>query len=137
LLETILAFREIARRRILAQWRSAGRLPALLSDEAIEQLQAGFDEAQSRWHPRDRIAALRACLEKLSPAARRLVELRYAGQLKLGEIAARVGRQGESVRKSLYRTRQVLRECIQRRIRAEEQPRSGPLRLRTTPGTML
>jgi RNA polymerase sigma-70 factor (ECF subfamily) len=112
--------REIARRRLLAQQRTEGRFPGLLSDDELAQIQAGFDEAEARWNPRDRIAALRQCLETLSPAARRLLDLRYTGRCRLGEMATQLGRQTESVRKALYRTREVLRACIQRRLGLEE-----------------
>ncbi|MHB8900507.1 MAG: sigma-70 family RNA polymerase sigma factor [Thermoguttaceae bacterium] len=112
--------REIARRRILAQRRLENRFPELLSDEAILELQAGFDEVEAASGLRDRVAALQACLETLSPAARRLLELRYTARLRLAEIASQLGRQAEGVRKALYRTREVLRLCIQRRLSREE-----------------
>ncbi|MFZ5830412.1 MAG: sigma-70 family RNA polymerase sigma factor, partial [Planctomycetota bacterium] len=109
--------REIARRRVLAHQRTEGRFPGLLSDEELAQIQAGFDEAESGWCPRDRLAALRQCVDSLSPAARRLLELRYAGRFRLSQIADQLGRQSESVRKALYRTRETLRACIERRMR--------------------
>lgn len=113
--------REIARPRILAQWRSAGRFPGLLTDEALMQIEAGFADVEKRWATRDRIAALRKCLSTLSPTVRRMLELRYVSQLSLSDLATRLDRKGEGVRKALYRTRQSLRECIERRLRAEER----------------
>lgn len=114
--------REIARRRILAQWRSDRRFPLLLSDTALAELSEGFAEVESQGASRQRKTALRACLESLKPASRRLLELRYASRLQLAEIADRVNRHGESVRKALYRIRQFLRQCVERRLRAEEAP---------------
>ena len=113
--------REIARRRILAQWRSSSRFPGLLSDEALGQIEAGFEDVEARWTSSARIAALRSCLGTLGPTARRMLELRYASQLKLDDIATQLGQKAEAVRKALYRTRQSLRECIERRLRAEER----------------
>jgi RNA polymerase sigma-70 factor (ECF subfamily) len=113
--------REIARRRILAQWRSAERSPDLLSDEALQRIETGFADVETRWAAHDRVAALRKCLGKLSPTMWRMVELRYVNQLSLSDLAARLERNSEGVRKALYRTRQLLRECIERRLRAEER----------------
>jgi DNA-directed RNA polymerase specialized sigma24 family protein len=50
-----------------------------------------------------------------------MVELRYASGLRLREIGVRLGRREETVRKALYLTRQTLRDCVQRRVRAEER----------------
>ena len=105
--------REIARRRILAQRRKTGRFPTLLTEVELAQLAAGFDAAEHRTPHAQYLAALCTCIEKLSPAARRLLELRYAGGFRLGDIAARLSRQTESVRKALYRTRKALRICIE------------------------
>lgn len=113
--------REIARRRVLAEWRSTGRFPGLLSDKSLRQIEAGFEDVETRWASGDRIAALRKCLGTLSPTVRRILELRYVNQLSLSDLAARLDRKGEGVRKALYRTRQSLRECIERRLRAEER----------------
>ena len=96
-------------------------IPRSFSDEALGQIEAGFEDVETRWASRDRIAALRSCLGTLSPTARRMLELRYASQLKREDIAAQFGREGEAVRKTLYRTRQVLGQCDERRIRAEER----------------
>ena len=108
--------REIARRRILAHFRNTKRFPSPLSEEELRNLQAGFDAADDVT-AKQRMASLTKCLEVLKPFARRLLQLRYAGRFSLCEIAQQVGRQPESVRKALYRTRQTLRECIERRLR--------------------
>ena len=107
--------REIARRRILAYYRSAKRSPARLSEEDLQNLQAGFD-AVDDMPTKLRMASLSKCLESLKPFAKRLIQMRYAGRFSLCEIGEQVGRQPESVRKALYRTRQSLRECIERRL---------------------
>ena len=114
--------REIARRRILAEWRSTNRFPGLLSDDALRQIQAGFDNAESHWTVRNRMSALRSCLSTLSPTVRRMLELRYVNQLSMDEIATQMERKGESIRKALYRTRRALCACIDRRLRADERP---------------
>ncbi len=107
--------REIARRRILAFFRNTKRFPDPLSDEELRNLQAGFDAADVV-SSKTRMASLSECLETLKPFAKRLIQMRYAGRFSLCEIGEQVGRQPESVRKALYRTRLSLRECIERRL---------------------
>ena len=108
--------REIARRRILAYYRNTRRFPSPLSEEELRNLQSGFD-AVDDVTAKLRMASLSKCLETLKPFAKRLIQLRYAGRFSLDEIGEQVDRRPESVRKALYRARQVLRECIERRLR--------------------
>lgn len=112
--------REIARRRILAYYRMSKRFPCPLSDDELRNLQAGFDDVDDVT-ARLRMASLMKCLDSLKPFAKHLIHLRYTGRFSLGEIGEQVGRQPESVRKALYRTRRVLRECIERRIRTGDE----------------
>jgi len=112
--------REIARRRILAHNRAAARFPGSLTDEDLRRLEAGFEQADSQASAKKRIDALRRCLETLTHASRRLLQLRFAGRFSHREIAEQVDRQAESVRKAIYRSRQTLRSCIQRRLNAVE-----------------
>jgi len=107
--------REIARRRILAHYRSAKRFPNPLSEVELRNLQAGFDSVDDVT-TKLRVTSLSKCLETLKPFAKRLIQLRYAGRFSLREIGEQVDRQPESVRKALYRTRQSLRECIESRL---------------------
>lgn len=113
--------REIARRRVLAQQRKSGRFPGLLTEEEISQLADGFGAAEQDMPHGHRMAALRQCLETLSPAAQRLLQLRYSSGFRLGQIASQLSRQADSVRKALYRTRQTLRQCIEQRLGPEAE----------------
>ena len=111
--------REIARRRIFAHNRKAARFPVSLSDEGLARLQMGFDAVHDEQPSvgQDRLRALRSCLQQVGPKSRRLLELRYEGRSSLKDMARQLARQPESVRKALYRTRQVLKVCIERRLR--------------------
>jgi RNA polymerase sigma-70 factor (ECF subfamily) len=110
--------REIARRRVLANHRAAARFPSSMTDEDLQRLEAGFERADSQASAKQRIDALRYCLETLTQAARRVLQLRFACRFSHREIAEQVDRQPESVRKSIYRSRQALRTCIERRLSA-------------------
>ena len=115
--------REIARRRVLANRRTAARFPKTLSEESLDKLQAGFDRAcaEGAPEPKTRVRALRRCLEQLGAFARKLLKLRYQDELSTEDLGQRTGRRPESVRKALYRTRRALRECIERRIESERR----------------
>ncbi len=108
--------REIARRRILASNRMASRLPVGLTDEHLQLLEVGFARADSKSSGRQRVDALRHCLQTLTQTSRRLLHLRFASRFSHREIAEAVDRQPDSVRKSIYRSRQALRTCIERRL---------------------
>lgn len=108
--------REIARRRILAHNRAAARFPGSLTDEDLQRIEAGFQRADSQATARERIGTLRRCLGNLTHASRRLLQLRFADRFSHQEIADLVDRQPDSVRKSIYRSRQTLRTCIDRKL---------------------
>ncbi len=61
----------------------------------------------------DRLAA---CLEKLGPHQRTVLDLRYELQLSSEEIAQRTGRSTLAVRTLLMRVRQQLRKCIESQL---------------------
>jgi len=108
--------REIARRRVMAYFRTNRRTGELLEGLSPQLLQEAFDgAAEPPGH--DRLDALRRCLSGLSPLVQQIVHLRFVAQMSLEQIAEHVERQPESVRKALYRGRQLLRECIERRLR--------------------
>ena len=112
--------REIARRRILANNRAGARFPASMTDEDLRRLEAGFEKADSQASVKQRIGALRRCLDTLTDASRRILQLRFAGRFSHLEIAEQVDRKPESVRKAIYRARQALRTCIERRLHEVE-----------------
>lgn len=110
--------REIARRRIQAYWKSRDRQPLTLSEDSIDRLEQGFELAQRDLPDGERAQALVKCLEKLSPFMRHLFELRFGSRKNLQEISEEVNRPSETIRKALYRGRVLLRNCIDRRLKA-------------------
>jgi RNA polymerase sigma-70 factor (ECF subfamily) len=83
---------------------------------------AAIDEAWDRFRGDDEgetyLAALRHCLGRLKDRARRALELQFQDGLPRREIAARMGLSDGGTKTLLARTRQALRECIERRARA-------------------
>lgn len=63
----------------------------------------------------ERLHHLRECFDKLPQRSRDLVGGRYLDGEKLAELSERFGMKADAVRKSLYRIRQLLRECLERK----------------------
>ena len=101
-------------RRYQSQARLAGRL---LEEKRAELELASFD-AQSHDDDR-RLAALRQCLEQLSPHEQKVVEWRFVQELPLAAIGEQLGRGAEAARLFLYRIRQRLADCVKKRLSLE------------------
>lgn len=77
------------------------------------------DEAQATERERRFEGALKACREELALPAARALELRYEEALSLEEVAAALGRTLAATRQLLFRAREALRACVERRLAAE------------------
>jgi RNA polymerase sigma-70 factor len=114
--------REIARRRVLAHRRTARREqpcdPAL-----VRCLAEAADRVEERQPASVQQQALMACLEKLPPASRRLIVLRYDGSVDgADQLAGRFGRSVQGIYAQIKRIKQALRQCVERRLAAEVGP---------------
>jgi RNA polymerase sigma-70 factor, ECF subfamily len=69
----------------------------------------------------ERRVALARCLEGLDKTKRWLVEQYYSGKESLHDLAARLDRSYDATRKALYRTQLALADCIEGRLREEEE----------------
>jgi len=107
----------IAKYKVLDYRRDKGREKTVFNNAALEHLAVAY--AQQSEALGEHSHALRSCLEKLSFKARSLVELRYMQNLKPAEIAAQVGTTPNTVSNALSRTRESLRQCIERHGRRE------------------
>lgn len=112
----------VARFKVLEALRISSKR-SRLSEEAIDAL-AACEEAI----PSDpRLDRLEACISKLGPQTRRLVELRYMGACMPEEIARIVDWTPGAVNVALSRARQLLRDCVdqgQTQFSPESQPLS-------------
>lgn len=101
-------------RRYQSQARLAGRL--------LEEKRAELELASFEARPDDddrRLAALRQCLEQLSPHEQTVVEWRFVQELSLSAIGEQLGRGAEAARLFLYRIRQRLADCVKKRLSME------------------
>lgn len=92
------------------------RTPVAAGDEVLEFLDQRIDEGLSGWRDAPALDALQLCLEKLSDAARHLVQRRYYEGRDIREIREELGEKHSSVTMKLHRIRMQLQECIERTI---------------------
>ncbi len=104
----------IARYEALAAMRRLAR-PAL-AEETLQVLFAQQEPGVSE----HAIEVLRACMERLTPNVRRMINLRYEQALKPAEIARLLGWSSNAVSVAICRARLELRKCIQWSRRTED-----------------
>jgi RNA polymerase sigma-70 factor, ECF subfamily len=63
--------------------------------------------------------AVAACRERLGPTSARALAMRYEQALDLESIAKALGRSLAATRQLLFRTREALRLCVQKRLETE------------------
>jgi RNA polymerase sigma-70 factor (ECF subfamily) len=99
----------IARFKVLESRRSARRF----SPRVIESLAAALKPEKLE---EERLGPLLDCLQELPPKMRELVRLRYFSQHGPTELAAMLGRSVSGVNTTLSKARDLLRECVQRKL---------------------
>jgi RNA polymerase sigma-70 factor (ECF subfamily) len=82
--------------------------------EEIWRQFAGDDGGES-W-----LAALRECVDRLTGRGRQAIDLCYRDELSREQIARRLDMTPDGVKTLLRRTRQLLRGCVERKVRSEE-----------------
>lgn len=105
--------RTVARNLFLKRVRRTRQEPVhvdLADVEADWQRFAGEDDGES-W-----LLALRSCLQDVTPRVREALELHLAAGLTRKETGARLGMSEDGVKSLVQRSRQQLRECIERRL---------------------
>ncbi|HLY07952.1 MAG TPA: sigma-70 family RNA polymerase sigma factor [Planctomycetota bacterium] len=106
--------RTIARHKLREQLRK--RTGVLLDDAFFDGLDRAFEEARAALDPDPRKEALRLCLSELQEGARQILSLRYNEGLDPASIADRMGRSRTAVNSLLQRIREILKQCVERRL---------------------
>ncbi|WP_428305686.1 sigma-70 family RNA polymerase sigma factor [Lacipirellula sp.] len=102
----------IARNLAMASRRTAARsVECCLSDDLVGRIQVAFQEQGDSWAGVRQ--ALRMCMKKQPQKVVEVLKLRYAYDLKYGDVAKRMGITDGAARVMLHRAREVLRRCIQ------------------------
>ncbi|HTL53993.1 MAG TPA: sigma-70 family RNA polymerase sigma factor [Planctomycetota bacterium] len=104
--------RQIAVFKIQNERRRLARAPVLLEPETLQNVTQAFDETEQMGPDEEWKKALHHCLDKLSPAARRLLEMRYFKKLRHDEMAAQLGRTLAGVNSALCKVRVSLEGCM-------------------------
>lgn len=111
--------RRIATFKVLDVVRDRQRAPVRLADDVIEALAAAAPDDESEAQFIAATNALKQCLEKLAPAARELIRLRYFGEHTPEEIGRRRAQSVNAINVTLSRARGLLRQCLERRLNVE------------------
>jgi RNA polymerase sigma-70 factor (ECF subfamily) len=105
--------RKAARNRYLNWLRDNKRVLPL---EIEAQSEAAWAEVTPEEGSDERLAALRCCLEKLEGRARNALDLKYRDGHSEAEVAQAMQATVDAIKGLLKRTRQQLRECVQRQV---------------------
>ena len=109
----------VARNLFISHIRKTSRISTL---EDMDMADATWQEAHENENGLndgdDRLTALRGCMEKLTGQAREAITLFYEEQLSGQALADRLGLSEKYVRVLLYRIRQTLKECVERKLAA-------------------
>lgn len=103
---------KILRYEALHQLRALRRRPMSLEEDLLEQLHGNEPPDDDLLH---QIQRLKRCIQKLSPRARQLVMLRYHSGMLPEAIAKSLQWTANSVRVTLTRAKDSLRDCMAKR----------------------
>lgn len=107
---------QIAKFLVMNQRRKLARSPVvLLDEELLEAIDRRWMEQEATIND-DHHAALSRCLETLKPDDRRLLHTRYATDESLETYAEQEGTRPGTLKARLFRLRDALRDCIERRL---------------------
>ena len=112
--------RTVARNQLLALRRRQNREVSTVQLEAADEVWAaatGPDGSLAGY-----LDALATCLETLEGRARQAIDLHYRDCVARDAIAAMIGMKPDGVKTLLRRTRELLRECIERKTKTETKP---------------
>lgn len=89
------------------------------SDDVVERISRNVPSTSNR---DDRLFALGECVKMLSVANRKLLRLFCAERRRIKDIASNLGQTPSATRVALFRIRQSLFECVQKRLHDEREP---------------
>lgn len=114
----------------IRKWREKasrrGRLVSI-SDEAVAALADACVRAvdEPAAGPADDADTLRDCVERLTPAAKQAIRMKYTDGQSIAQIAAVQGREIGAVEMALVRARRALRQCIETKWQASGDGRKA------------
>jgi RNA polymerase sigma-70 factor (ECF subfamily) len=100
----------LAKSRIADYCRRQGRERLVFSEALLDRLAEALVVRQPKVAARQ--AALERCLEKLPEKSRQILQLRYAEETPVADVATALGSTPGSIRVMLFRIRNLLAMCI-------------------------
>ncbi|VAX38393.1 hypothetical protein MNBD_PLANCTO02-3129 [hydrothermal vent metagenome] len=111
--------KEIAFRQILAFSRKSKRLKSL-NPHVVAALAESAGRVEKSEPTSQRTEALQECLKRLPPLSQELIKSRYDGSVKkVSDIAIQYESEVGAIYAKLNRIKQILRDCISRRLSSE------------------
>jgi RNA polymerase sigma-70 factor (ECF subfamily) len=107
--------RTTARNLFLMSLRSEEKNLVIQNPELAESVWERFDRGDGGNSSLD---ALKSCLETLTGRAREVIELQYKQNRSRSEIAEQLGMKPDGIKTLLRRTRDLLRQCVQRKTQS-------------------
>ncbi len=114
--------RGIAANKVLQNRHRLGRVPALLSPEAITAVADAFQRRESAGTAA--LDALEDCVEPLPEQSRHVLRLRYVERWSVAEIAQQLGVTPAAMSKTLSRLRTRLYDRVERRLGREAKEKT-------------
>lgn len=107
----------LAKSRIIDFYRSRERQAQFLSEALLEKYAEALMEREQAIPARRE--ALEHCMERLPDCSRALIHMKYRDGLRIDQIAESIRSTPASVRVTLFRIRDALADCIERRLASE------------------
>lgn len=107
----------LAKSRIIDFYRSRERQAQFLSEALLEKYAEALMEREQAIPARRE--ALEHCMERLPDCSRALIHMKYHDGLRIDQIAESIRSTPASVRVTLFRIRDALADCIERRLASE------------------
>lgn len=104
----------IARHRLLKYYRSRSRDRLVLSEPALERLEAGLVRVEPE--AEERRDAVRRCLQQIEGRRRQVLELRYGTGIKVADIATQMEMSPSGVSVMLHKVRAALYACVRKAL---------------------
>lgn len=116
--------KEIVRRQALHYIRARGRDARCppTEPELLEQIDRAFVEDATDGARRQReLDALKDCAGLLPDVQRTMIAMRYEGRASFDVIGAALGRTGAAVQRALSRTRRMLHDCVESKLKRPQE----------------
>lgn len=108
---------KVAKYEILAFLRVRRKDRHVFSPALVECM---VEVADERWqHLPERSDALRKCITEMSERNREFLQIRYAQEQSIKQIAEKTGRSAEAVKSIYHRIRKSIERCIDRKLAQE------------------